>query len=471
MWDKTRFINEVSAQINMPFTKDQSLAIEQIYHFLFNGGPQSVFILKGYAGTGKTTLMGCLIRWFHSVDRKTVLLAPTGRSAKVLAAHSGYPASTIHRRIYSVKDDGSGRMSMELMANKSERTIFIVDEASMIGDASQSDGYFNRSLIHDLIAYVNSGEKCRLILIGDDAQLPPVGMDLSPALDKNELSQITMRPVFDYTLREVVRQDKASLILENATKLREDIASEQWERLSLLTDRNRDVTILEQDELEDELNNAFNPDTNEALIICRSNKDANQFNLQIRVRIFDRQQIIESGDRLMVVKNNYHWKIPGRRQNFLANGDMLNIDRVYAITEYGEFQFAECQVSLVDEEIGSFNLILLLNSLQFEGPNLPAKELKRLRQTMIDSGGLDPNESFEKFFQNPYFNAVQVKYAYAVTCHKSQGGQWSKIFLFQGYLTDEMLNKALYRWIYTAITRATSHLHLIGFHPKFLESN
>ena len=154
MWDKTRFINEVSAQINMPFTKDQSLAIEQIYHFLFNGGPQSVFILKGYAGTGKTTLMGCLIRWFHSVDRKTVLLAPTGRSAKVLAAHSGYPASTIHRRIYSVKDDGSGRMSMELMANKSERTIFIVDEASMIGDASQSDGYFNRSLIHDLIAYV-----------------------------------------------------------------------------------------------------------------------------------------------------------------------------------------------------------------------------------------------------------------------------------------------------------------------------
>ncbi len=220
MKQESAFIEEVSELIDVPLKEDQVSALKSVYEFLFYGGPQSAFILRGYAGTGKTTLMGGLIRWFHQVNRKTVLMAPTGRSAKVLSSHSGYPASTIHRRIYSVKENENGRMQMQLMQNKSEKTIFIVDEASMIGEANPEDGLSARSLLEDLFSYVYSGERCRLILIGDDAQLPPVGMDLSPALDKKRLASITHSSVFGCVLTEVVRQQLESLILKNATEIR-----------------------------------------------------------------------------------------------------------------------------------------------------------------------------------------------------------------------------------------------------------
>lgn len=466
------FINEVSGKINLPLKDDQHVALAHVYRFLFEGGPNSVFILRGYAGTGKTTLMGGLIRWFHSLNRKTVLLAPTGRAAKVLAQHSGYPASTIHRRIYTVKQDDFGRMSMQLLHNKSEKTIFIVDEASMIGESTVSeDGYVSRSLLNDLLEFVYSGERCRLILIGDDAQLPPVGMELSPALDKKKLQAITSAPVFEYTLTEVVRQAQESLILRNATDLRLQLAKNEFEFLRLQTSNKEDVNEVDPYELEDRLSDKFQRENaHESVIICRSNKDATQFNQQIRSRILFRESEIEAGDKLMIVKNNYFWKIPGRRQNFLANGDMISVERVHRVAEFGPFRFADCQVYFSDDPEQSFDLLLLLNALDFDGPSIQSKQLFKMREALIDCGEIDSNDPEEKFFQNPYFHAVQVKYAYAVTCHKSQGGQWSDVFIYQGYFTEEMMDRSYFRWLYTALTRATTKVHLVGFHQDLLES-
>jgi exodeoxyribonuclease-5 len=467
---QSQFVKEVSGKIDLPLNKDQLSALSRIYDFLFTGGAQSAFILKGYAGTGKTTLMGALIRWLHSVNRKTVLMAPTGRSAKVLSSHSGYPASTIHRRIYTVKQDDFGRMRMNLVHNQSEKTIFIVDEASMIGDGTFGENFSDRSLMADLFEYVYSGNRCRLILIGDNAQLPPVGMDESPALDPIKVKAVLGGPVFLSELTSVVRQDEDSLVLSNATRIRNQIRTGQFADLKIHVDRHSDVRKIPMEELEDELMSCFDRhDSNQSIIVTRSNKDAFQFNMQIRNRIFDRESEIELGDRIMIVKNNYFWKIPGRRQNFLANGDMLLVDRVVGITEFGPFRFAECFVRLADEQVDSFNLIVLLNSIEFQGPSIPTKELFSIREEMINSGALDSSEAREKFFQNPYFNAVQIKYAYAVTCHKSQGGQWDNIFVYQGYLTEDMLDLGYYRWLYTAITRATKKLNLVGFHEKFID--
>ncbi len=470
MLERIEFINAVSDQIDIPLNKDQKDALASIYDFLFHGGGRSTFILRGYAGTGKTTLIGALIRWLHSVNRKTVLLAPTGRSAKVLAAHSGYPASTIHRRIYAVKQDDFGRMSVQLTLNKSEKTIFIADEASMIGDGTGDEKGIGRSLIQDLLDYVYSGERCRLILIGDDAQLPPVGLDMSPALDEKKLEKLLNGNVYHSVLRQVVRQDEGSLILSNATLIRDKISKADYAEMKLQVDSRLGFHAIESFDLEDEFSNAFSSqNSDDSVIICRSNKDAFKFNQQIRARILDRESELEAGDRLMIVKNNYHWKIPGRQQNFLANGDMIVVERVHGISTFGSFRFAECDVLLLDEDVPPFTLILLLNSIDFEGPSIPTKELFKLRQMMIDSGDVDASDPEERFYQNPYFNCAQIKYAYAITCHKSQGGQWKYVYVHQGYLTEEMLDRSYFRWLYTALTRATEKIGLVGFHPYFLE--
>ncbi len=459
------FLAEVSEKLQFPPTADQQKALEAIYRFLFHGGGRSVFMLKGYAGTGKTTLSGGLIRWLHSRQRKTVLMAPTGRSAKVLSAASGFPASTIHRKIYTIQQTPGGVPYMTLAPNKSEKTIFIVDEASMIGDGQDESGMTRRSLLEDLMEYVYSGERCRLMLIGDDAQLPPVGLDLSPALDPKKMKQMFQVPVFGHVLTDVIRQASDSLVLENATRIRDQIRKKDY-TVSLKTQAREDLVALDAYDLEDELSSAFGSDRgNEAIIVCRSNKQANEFNVQIRQRILFRERELEAGDRLMIVKNNYFWKLPGKRQNFLANGDMITIERVHAVTEFGPFRFAECQVFMTDEESESFDLILMLNSLSFEGASIPSKEMFALREEMIKSGDVNANDAEEKFFQNPYFQSVQVKYAYAVTCHKSQGGQWPAVFIFLGYFTDEMMDRSFSRWLYTALTRASGKAFLINF-PK-----
>lgn len=469
MKSENDFLREVSEQLNVPLKADQSEVLSAVYDFLFLGGAQSSFILRGYAGTGKTTLIGALIRWLHTVNRKTVLLAPTGRSAKVLSSHAGFPASTIHRRIYSVKEDDSGRPMIALAENKSKKTIFIVDEASMIGEGQAESGFPSRSLLEDLVSYVYSGERCRLILIGDDAQLPPVGMDVSPALDKKRFAAVTHAPVYTGVLRDVVRQAEMSWILANATLIRQQLSASQFQALRIYVSKDADSTALDAYELEDKLSQLFYGDeVNQSVIICRSNKDANAFNRQIRSRIYMRENEVEGGDRLMVVKNNYHWEIPGQRQNFLANGDMITVERVQAVHAFGSFRFAEVQVCFSDEPEISFELILMLNSLESESPSIDGRAMLKLRDEMIAAGALNEDEAYEKFFQNPFFRAVQVKYAYAVTCHKSQGGQWKNVLIYQGYFTDEMLDRTYFRWLYTAITRATTKLYLVGFHEDFL---
>jgi len=466
---ESEFISEVSEHMPFPPKEDQREALSELYRFLFEGGPRSAFILKGYAGTGKTTLMGALIRWLHNVNRKTVLLAPTGRSAKVLASHSGFPASTIHRRIYAMKENDFGRPSIQLVQNKSEKTIFITDEASMIGEGTSDEGFGSRSLLEDLSEYVYSGERCRLILIGDDAQLPPVGMELSPALDKKRMASILHGPVYQSTLTDVVRQESTSLILSNATSIREQIRAGKFDALAIDVSRNEACQEVDSYEMEDLLSQFFHSEgASQSVIICRSNKDANQFNMQVRARILQRESELEAGDRLMIVKNNYHWKLPGKRQSFLANGDMIGVDRIHAVREFGPFKFAEAQVHFTEEPDVSFDLILWMNALSFEGPSIPSQEMKKLRNAMIDAEEIDPNDAEEKFYQNPYFHAVQVKYAYAVTCHKSQGGQWERVMLYQGYFTEEMMDKSYFRWLYTAVTRASESLYLVGFHPSFL---
>lgn len=469
MKSESSFIEEVTAQLNLALKNDQLLALRELYRFLFEGGPDSIFILRGYAGTGKTTLMGALIRWFHAVDRKTVLLAPTGRSAKVLASLSGFAASTIHRRIYSIKESEGGQMFMQLSRNTAEKTIFFVDEASMIGAFGGSDESSGNSLLEDLIAYVRSGERCRLIFIGDDAQLPPVGSDLSPALDAKSLASYSHGPVYSALLDEVVRQAAGSPILQNATKLRTLISQQQFASLKLDVQSNGEVDIVDPYDLEDQLSRQFSGAlSDETIILCKSNKDAYRFNQQIRSRILFKEEEIEAGDRLMIVKNNYKQKLPGSRQNFLANGDMITVERVSSVQRFGEFRFAEAQVYFTDDPSVSFDLILLLNSLDFEGPSIPAKALKALRDAMIDCGVLDSDEAIEKFFQNPYFNAVQVKYAYAITCHKAQGGQWKHVYIYPGYFNEEMLDRSYFRWMYTAITRASHELKLIQFPEALL---
>ena len=305
-------------------------------------------------------------------------------------------------------------------------------------------------------------------MIGDDAQLPPVGADLSPALDRKRLMTISHGPVFATQLTEVVRQASTSLVLKNATMIREQINVEAFEEMRLDVDPHGAVQRLDPYDLEEQLSQHFSGDeADETVIICRSNKDAYQFNQQIRGRILFREERIEAGDRLMIVKNNYKQKLPGKRQNFLANDDMITLERVHAVRSFGSFDFAEAQVYFTDDPEVSFDLILLLNTLEYEGPSIPGKELLKLRNEMIQSGALDSEEAEEKFFQNPFFHAVQVKYAYAVTCHKSQGGQWKHVFIYPGYFTPEMLDRSYFRWMYTAITRASEQVKLVQF-PEVL---
>ncbi len=469
--NSTKLIQLLNNKFPFEPTSQQTEVIKQLSEFVENSSSNSLFLLKGYAGTGKTTLVSSLINSLWSVGKKVVLLAPTGRAAKVLSVYSKKSAFTIHKKIYWMRTNSQGNTYVTLQENKHTNTIFVVDEASMIPDTSDK-GFGGRVLLDDLIEYVYSGVMCKLILIGDTAQLPPVHLDISPALDENLLGITYRKDVYSAELTQVVRQQSTSMVLENATHLRDKISANDFDTPQVKC--NSEVVRLDvgmdiQEALEDAYSNSGVEGT---VVICRSNKRANLYNQQIRARIRGLEDDISTGDFLMVVRNNYFWLPEGSKAGFIANGDMVEVMRIYEINELYDCRFARISVRLVDyPDEENLECIVLLDTLTSESPAMTYEEYKKLYDEVAKDYADVPKRAQrnKEIKQNPYFNALQVKFAYAITCHKSQGGQWENVFVEQGYFTSDMLSKEYFRWLYTALTRTTKKLHLINFKKEFFE--
>jgi exodeoxyribonuclease-5 len=444
-----------------PPTDGQQELIQLISSFILDADDEHAFMLKGYAGTGKTSLISSLVNILKTIRMRSVLLAPTGRAAKVISSYSGHKAFTIHRKLYIQTATSDGRMRFTLTENKHKNTLFIVDEASMIPDSSTSDGslFGSRRLLHDLIEYVYTSENCKLLLIGDTAQLPPVGIEISPALHPEYLKSNFNLKLLSYELREVVRQASDSGILTNATALREKIRMDDLGSPFFSNAGFEDVIRLDGTELQEFLQDVYaSSEIDDIVIVCRSNKRANIFNREIRNRILYHEDEITAGDYLMVVRNNYYWLPKESETGFIANGDMIEVLRIRNIKQlYGQ-RFADITFRLVDyPEEKEIDALIMLDTLMAEAPALPHLEQEKFMETvMLDYADI-PSQAlrFAKLRENPYFNALQVKFSYSLTCHKTQGGQWKHVFVDQGYLKDDMLDKDYLRWLYTAITRAT----------------
>jgi ATP-dependent exoDNAse (exonuclease V) alpha subunit len=455
---------------NFPFepTLKQDIFFQKIADFVINSSNNELFVLKGYAGTGKTTVISTIVNQLKNANQKYLLLAPTGRAAKVISNYSQKPAFTIHKKIYFPKKSSSGGVSFTLQPNKFTNTIFIVDEASMISDTNQeSKLYENGSLLDDLLSFVDSGKNCKVIFVGDTAQLPPVHLDVSPALNIDSLSLHYNKNVHHIELDEVMRQEEDSGILFNATELREILKSHFIDTYKFDVKGFKDIVRLQDGyDIQDAIHEAFsNYGLEETAFIVRSNKRANQYNEQIRSRILSKESEISSGDYMMVVKNNYFWLKDSDEAGFIANGDIIEVLEIRNIKELYGFKFATVKIRMVDypNQI-PFDTILLLDTIKSESPSLTYEESNKLYQEVL----LDYEEEttkykkFQKVKNNDYFNALQVKFSYAITCHKSQGGQWNTVFIEQPYLPNG-IDKDYIRWLYTAMTRAKEKLYLIGF--------
>ncbi|MEC9209936.1 MAG: AAA family ATPase [Bacteroidota bacterium] len=458
-------------RLHFPFqpTSEQNQIITNISDFVAITENSNVFILKGYAGTGKTTLVSILVKSLPILGKRSVLMAPTGRAAKVLSKYSKKAASTIHKKIYWIRTNKSGNTFITLKKNTHSNTIFIVDEASMISENSDR-GFGNRSLLEDLIEYVYDGNNCKLILIGDTAQLPPVHLDMSPALDEGKLTKHYKKQVTCNELTQVVRQKKDSLILKNATDLRTKIANKDYSSPKLAT--NSEIVRLNTgEELQEALEASYsNEGVNSTTVLCRSNKRANLYNQQIRTKIRWQENEISSGDILMVVRNNYFWLDDSSKAGFIANGDIVEVVKIKERIERYGFQFAKANVQMVDyPEEKELEVILLLDTLISESSTITYEQYQQLYQEVAkDYKGA--KELNKKIKEDKFFNALQIKFAYAITCHKSQGGQWKNVFVDLGYFTENMLDKSYLRWLYTALTRATKKLYLINFKENFFNT-
>lgn len=468
--------NHLIAQIERNFgfkpTSEQHIALQKLADFLFFAEPDSLLLLKGYAGTGKSSLVGALVRTLAELGQKCVLMAPTGRAAKVFSSYAGQKAYTIHKKIYRQK-----RFSNELVGflpadNLHKHTLFLVDEASMISnDGWDSSRFGSGRLLEDLIHYVYAGEDCHLILLGDEAQLPPVRETFSPALDPDLLQGYGLQ-VEQLCLTQVVRQAEDSGILFNATRLRDALRNtcvEVFPKLRL--EGFTDFTQISGADLIEEISSAYYRDgEEETMVICRSNKRATIYNNGIRNRILYREEELSSGDRLMVAKNNYYWTANQQEMDFIANGEIIEVVRVRRTIELYGFRFADVLVRFQDYDL-ELELKILLDTLQTDTPALPQALNDQLFAAVWEDYADIPTkaERMKKMKVDPYYNVLQVKYAYAVTCHKAQGGQWMNVFLDLGYITEEMLGEDFYRWLYTAFTRSTQHLYLINLPEVFRE--
>jgi exodeoxyribonuclease V len=461
-------------------TPGQQNLIKSLSEFIVSDKSQfPLFLLEGYAGTGKTTVVSTLVKALPFAGYNAVLLAPTGRAAKVLSLYAQMPAFTIHKRLYRPAMDADGHMNFQVLPNKSVRTLFIVDEASMIPDDHQtgeSSAFQSRNLLEDLIGHVYSGEDCKLLFLGDSCQLPPVGLTQSPALDTELLRQSYYLDLETFVLSDVVRQSLESGILSVATGIRAKIGDNDTSLpLPLFGKENNfaDVISLTGVDLPDMLQQAFHDFGREnTVVITRSNKRANLFNQAIRERILFHENELAAGDHLMVVRNNYFWLPEDSKAGFIANGDIVEVQSLRRTEELYGFRFAEATVRMVDyPDEQTFDVKLLLDTISSEGPALSYQDNQRLyNEVMADY--MDESSRRKRMAgirKNPYFNALQVKHASALTCHKTQGGQWEAVFIEKGYLKDEMIDKEYLRWLYTAVTRATKKLFLINFEDRFFE--
>lgn len=450
-------------------TLEQEKAVKSLADFLFSHQSDSVFLLKGYAGTGKTSLIGALVKTLDQLEQKCILLAPTGRAAKVFSHYARHSAFTIHKKIYRQRSFSNDMDNFSLDDNLHQQTLFIVDEASMIPNAGLSGTSFGTGrLLDDLIHYVYAGTGCRLMLIGDTAQLPPVGEEESPSLSADVLRGYGLQ-VHESQLTEVVRQMHDSGILWNATELRRYIAEEEFFSLpSIRVEGFPDIRVIPGNELIEAISDCYNSSgMDETIVVCRSNKRANIYNKGIRNSILEREDELNSGDLLMVAKNNYFWTEQCKEIDFIANGDIAVVRRVRRTREAYGFRFADVVLAFPDYDDMELEVKLLLDTLHTDTPALPKEQNDKLFYSVLEDYAdiTVKRERMKKMKADPHYNALQVKYAYAVTCHKAQGGQWKRVFLDQGYMTEEMLTPDYFRWLYTAFTRATETLYLVNW-PK-----
>ena len=467
---KADFYKELLQKFPCEPTIKQQKLLNEWSNFIFDDNNRALFLLKGYAGTGKTTTISTVVNSLWKVGQKAVLLAPTGRAAKVISGYSKKQAFTIHKKIYFPKKQQNGSVDFVIQPNKHTNTIFIIDEASMIPDRPSNAKLFETgSLLDDLMNYVYAGKNCKIIFIGDTAQLPPVKLNVSPALEAKTLELEYQKEVTEIELDEVMRQHENSGILANATYLRMLIMHKS-------TDFQFDlnfpdiIRLIDGYDIEDAINSAYdNIGVEDTAFIVRSNKRANLYNQQIRTKIRGQENEISAGDYVMVVKNNYYWLQDSSEAGFIANGDICEITRLNAIKELYGFRFAEVEVRMIDyPNQKPFETVLILDTLSSESPSLSYEESNKLYQA-VKEDFIHEKSKYKQLLaikKNKYFNALQVKFSYAMTCHKSQGGQWKTVFVEQPYLPDGIDVEYL-RWLYTAITRAEEKLYLIGFKDDY----
>ena len=452
-------------------TAEQEYALDVFARFMTDSDDQVVMIMRGSAGTGKTTLAGAIVRAMAALKQKMILLAPTGRAAKVFSLNAGHAAYTIHRRIYRQKSAGD-LSSFNLNDNMNRDTLFIIDEASMIANQGYGDSAFGSGcLLDDLMTFVyqsGRGSNCRMLLIGDKAQLPPVGEDESPALMADVLRCYGMR-VYECDLNQVLRQGEESGILWNATQIRQMITHDSMTQLPKIRFAGfADIQMVPGGELIDALSTSYyQVGTDETIVITRSNKRANIYNQGIRNQVLDREEELCRGDQLMIVKNNYFWTEGSKEIPFIANGDIAVVQRVRHVHELYGFRFAEVTMLFPDYDDFELTATVCLDTLTSEAPALTREQQEQLYNAVMEDYADVPTkpERIKKLKSDRYYNALQVKFAYAVTCHKAQGGQWAHVYLDQGYMTDDMLTPDYIHWLYTAFTRATEQLYLVNW-PK-----
>ena len=470
--DNTFIASQIYAKFSYQPTINQKKIIESLATYLADDDYTRIFVLNGYAGTGKTSLIAALVAALKEVNVRTVLLAPTGRAAKVLSRYSGEKALTIHKRIYRERTNAAYESKFSLAPNFEQGAVFIVDEASMLSsfDAGDDKALFGSgSLLDDLMQYVRSGRGCRLILVGDNAQLPPVGADYSPALEPAEL--MPYGEVVYESMDEVVRQAQTSGILFNATLVRCMLERGIIE-IPHLDMNYADIRAVEGGEFLELLQDCYDKyGREETIVITRSNKRANRYNEGIRRNVLYAEEEIECGDMLMVVKNNYHYteRIENCQMNFIANGDIARLKRLRRYEDFYGFRFANAVLSFADYDDTEIECKILLDTIRSESPSLTREESRRLFDE-VEKDYMEIGSRIKRFQairENPHFNAVQVKFAYAVTCHKAQGGQWRAVFIDRFLFGDEPMTRDMMRWLYTAMTRATERLYLVNFDEQF----